>query len=166
VRVTALRQLAEIRHAEGLEDAGGVMERLAVRAIVARGRQLLLLSLPRNLDDKFPGGGVEPGDPAAALRREVLEECGAQVTSIGEPYGEAVEYMRALRPGEGALAGAGDDGAPAHRTRAATLTAVAEGVRPPASVAAACDWLAGRWPTARPGGDWPARPGGRAADRR
>ncbi|WP_034262736.1 NUDIX domain-containing protein [Actinospica robiniae] len=87
------RLLGEIHHAEGLDLAAGVVERTAVRAIVLRGRELLLLHSPHNADYKFPGGGVETGESDDdALRREMLEECGANVTAILEPFGEIVEY--------------------------------------------------------------------------
>lgn len=90
------RLLGEIYHADGLNTAGGVIERTAVRAIVLRGRELLLLYSPRNADYKFPGGGVEAGESDHdALRREMMEECGAQVSAIGEQFGDIVEYSRA-----------------------------------------------------------------------
>lgn len=90
------RLLGEIFHAKGLDPAGGVIERTAARAIVLRGRELLLLHSPRNADYKFPGGGVEPGESVHdALRREMLEECGAQVSAIGEQFGDIVEYSPA-----------------------------------------------------------------------
>lgn len=91
------RLLGEIYHAEGLDLAGGVVERTAARAVVLRGRELLLLHSPHNADYKFPGGGVEAGESEDdALRREMLEECGARVSEIGEPFGEIVEYSAAV----------------------------------------------------------------------
>lgn len=77
------RLLAELYHDEGLDLAGVVAERTSVRAIVLRGRELPLLHSPRDADYKFPGGGVEPGESEHdALRREVLEECGARVSEV------------------------------------------------------------------------------------
>ena len=80
------RLLAELYHDEGLDLAGVVAERTSVRAIVLRGRELPLLHSPRDADYKFPGGGVEPGESEHdALRREVLEECGAHVQIRAAP---------------------------------------------------------------------------------
>lgn len=94
------RLLGEIHHDPGLDSAAGrVVERTAVRAVALRGRELLLLHSPVNADYKFPGGGVEPGEsPHDALRREVMEECGAQVESIDEDFGDIVEYSVVLEP--------------------------------------------------------------------
>jgi 8-oxo-dGTP diphosphatase len=50
----------------------------------------------------LPGGGADEGEsPHATLRREVLEECGREVV-VGEPCGEALEYVHAR--GEGHFA--------------------------------------------------------------
>ena len=44
-------------------------------------------------DYKFPGGCVDEGEShAQALRREVSEECGAELTHIGEEIGAVIEY--------------------------------------------------------------------------
>jgi 8-oxo-dGTP pyrophosphatase MutT (NUDIX family) len=67
--------------------------RQAVRAIIRRGQELLMVYSPVNGDYKFPGGGVKRSeDHDAALRREVLEECGAQLTSVGSAFGKVIEY--------------------------------------------------------------------------
>ena len=90
------RLLGEIYHRDGLDVAGGVVERTAVRAVILRGRELLLLHSPHNGDYKFPGGGVERGETGDdALRRELEEECGAQLNAIGEEYGYIIEYSAA-----------------------------------------------------------------------
>jgi 8-oxo-dGTP pyrophosphatase MutT (NUDIX family) len=89
--------LARIVHTAGLSLDGRTVTRSAVRAIVCRRpRSLLLLHSPGNGDYKFPGGGVRPGESwQDALRREVLEECGARVLTIGDMFGEVVEYAAA-----------------------------------------------------------------------
>jgi 8-oxo-dGTP pyrophosphatase MutT (NUDIX family) len=93
------RILGRIHHADGLDLTGGTSERTAVRGIVLRGRDLLLLHSPHNADYKFPGGGVEPGENEHdALRREMLEECGAHVSAIGEHFGDIIEYSPAFEP--------------------------------------------------------------------
>lgn len=54
---------------------------------------------PVNGDYKFPGGGVDPGESQSqALCREVLEECGARVTEVGQPLGKIIEYDIAEEP--------------------------------------------------------------------
>ena len=41
----------------------------------------------------FPGGGVDEGEAREdALRREVREECGAELSRIGEEIGSVIEY--------------------------------------------------------------------------
>lgn len=43
----------------------------------------------------LPGGGIEPGESELeALKREVLEETGYQISTVAE-IGEAVEYIKA-----------------------------------------------------------------------
>lgn len=70
-----------------------VAERLATRAIVMRGSDILLLYTKRYDDYSLPGGGVEPGeDLEAALVRELAEETGAREIKIVEPFGLIEEY--------------------------------------------------------------------------
>lgn len=53
---------------------------------------------PVNGDYKFPGGGVEKGEnPEIALRREVAEECGMNLTRILRNIGCTVEYAIPLK---------------------------------------------------------------------
>lgn len=75
-----------------------VIPRYAVRAVIVRGGQLLMLG-SRHGDYKFPGGGVEPGEtPDAALTREIAEECGIAGARIGEHLVRAVERRPAGEP--------------------------------------------------------------------
>ena len=65
-------------------DPEGVVERTAVRAVIWRGPELLMVHSPVAGDYKFPGGGVEPGESLVdALVREVREECGRSVLRPG-----------------------------------------------------------------------------------
>jgi 8-oxo-dGTP pyrophosphatase MutT (NUDIX family) len=83
-------------HNRPLDLTGPTIERTAVRGVLHRGGDLLLLR-SRHGDYKFPGGGVEPGETfQSALRREFVEECGLQVVDVGELLGDTVEYVRAV----------------------------------------------------------------------
>jgi 8-oxo-dGTP diphosphatase len=78
-----------------------VIRRLAVRAITQREDRLLLLRATATGGYKFPGGGVEPGEhPEDALRRELDEECGRSLLTLGELDFVVVESRPATdRPG-------------------------------------------------------------------
>jgi 8-oxo-dGTP pyrophosphatase MutT (NUDIX family) len=76
---------------------GKSINREAVRAIIREDDMLLMVYSEVNGDYKFPGGGIQIGEtPAKALAREVLEECGAEVTYIGDPYAEIHEIDKPL----------------------------------------------------------------------
>lgn len=92
-----MKHLATLHHDPDLSDRGRVLERLAVKAVIARGRELLLLHVPATGEYKFPGGGVHPGEsPEGALARELAEECGATLLEVSGEYGEVVELSRPL----------------------------------------------------------------------
>ncbi|MBL0520461.1 NUDIX domain-containing protein [Aeromonas sp. 19NY04SH05-1] len=79
---------------------GSTLERLTVRAVVARDDELLLVHSRVNGDFMFPGGGVEAGEShAAALARELREECGAELLEVGALLGETREYRPAREQG-------------------------------------------------------------------
>lgn len=85
--------LAEIHRAEGINIHGKTIHRSAVRAVICRGRELLMVYSANVGDYKFPGGGVGAGEShAQALEREVLEECGAALARMGEEIGAVIEY--------------------------------------------------------------------------
>ncbi|MBN2626123.1 MAG: NUDIX domain-containing protein [Spirochaetales bacterium] len=74
-----------------------VLKREAVRAVIFRGSRLLMIYSAVAGDYKFPGGGLEEGETRMdALKREVLEECGARVTTVGRQIGEVVEERPAF----------------------------------------------------------------------
>jgi 8-oxo-dGTP pyrophosphatase MutT (NUDIX family) len=79
-----------------LVQGGRVIERTAVRGVLFRGRELLLLA-SRHGDYKFPGGGVEAGESHAdALRREFGEECGMVDVTVGPGLGSTIEEVPAI----------------------------------------------------------------------
>ncbi|TCO51765.1 8-oxo-dGTP pyrophosphatase MutT (NUDIX family) [Kribbella antiqua] len=81
-----------------LAPHGRVIERTAVRGVLFRGPELLLLA-SRHGDYKFPGGGVEPGEShPAAVRREFREECGLVDVSVGPGLGSTIEEVPAIEP--------------------------------------------------------------------
>jgi 8-oxo-dGTP pyrophosphatase MutT (NUDIX family) len=92
-----MRRLATLRH-PGTPVSGPEPHRLAVRALVRRAGQLLLVESSDG-DLALPGGGVEPGESLeGALRREVLEETGAVVQEVTDAFGEVVEHTPAMEP--------------------------------------------------------------------
>jgi 8-oxo-dGTP pyrophosphatase MutT (NUDIX family) len=82
-------------------DSDDVIRRLAVKAIAMVGGQVLMLQSGSAGDFKFPGGGVQPGeDAAAALARELDEECGRTLVELGAEALVVVERRPASdRPG-------------------------------------------------------------------
>jgi len=85
--------LTTLHRADGVNIHGRIVHRTAVRAVIQRGRYLLMVHSANISDYKFPGGGVDVGEAHEdALRREVREECGAELSHIGEEIGTVVEY--------------------------------------------------------------------------
>lgn len=81
-------------------EQAAMIHRTAVRAVIRRDQHLLLVHSTVGGDYKFPGGGLEPGEsPDEALVREVSEECGRAVTSVGEVLVTALEHRQAREPG-------------------------------------------------------------------
>lgn len=79
--------------------AGITLERQAVRAVILRGSEILLLYTRRYDDYSFPGGGLASGeDPLDGLRRELIEETGAQV-EVERYIGYIDEYRPPLKDG-------------------------------------------------------------------
>jgi 8-oxo-dGTP pyrophosphatase MutT (NUDIX family) len=89
--------LATFRSPE-LPPGGRLVERTAVRGVLFRGEDLLLLS-SRHGDYKFPGGGVESGESfEVALRREFREECGYAAVAVGAELATTCEEVAAIEP--------------------------------------------------------------------
>jgi 8-oxo-dGTP pyrophosphatase MutT (NUDIX family) len=88
-----MRILAEIHRSEGINIAGKNIYRNAVRGVILRGSDLLMVYSSNVGDYKFPGGGVDEGEShQQTLARELLEECGAALLSIDSALGAVIEY--------------------------------------------------------------------------
>jgi 8-oxo-dGTP pyrophosphatase MutT (NUDIX family) len=85
--------LAEIHRSKGIDTQGKTIYRNAVRGVILRGRNLLMVHSTTVGDYKFPGGGVDAGEShEQALRREIREECGALLIEFGQSLGSVIEY--------------------------------------------------------------------------
>ena len=79
---------------------GSSIKRHTVKGIVFQENKFLMLHSQTNKDYSFPGGGLEPGESKHdALKRELLEECGAKIIAIGSPIIETVEIYPAFDAG-------------------------------------------------------------------
>ncbi len=88
-----MQPLAEIHRSEGVNIHGRTIHRHAVRAVILRGQELLMIYSANVGDYKFPGGGVDEGEThTQALIREVKEECGMSLLSVGSEICRVVEY--------------------------------------------------------------------------
>jgi 8-oxo-dGTP pyrophosphatase MutT (NUDIX family) len=88
-----MKILTEIHRAEGINISGKTVYRTAVRAVILRGRELLMVYSSAVGDYKFPGGGVDLGEShEQALARELREECGASLLSVDGELGAVIEY--------------------------------------------------------------------------
>ena len=85
--------LTEIHRHKGINTTGRTIFRTAVRGVIQRGWNLLMVYSSAVGDYKFPGGGVENGEShEQALGREIHEECGALLVEFGESIGSIIEY--------------------------------------------------------------------------
>ena len=94
-----MTQLVRIVHGDEPAADAPRIRRLATRAVVRRGDDLLLLR-SRSGDYRFPGGGLDEGETVAAnLARELLEECGARLLRVDEQVLTVVDERPAREPG-------------------------------------------------------------------
>ena len=111
-----MKLLTTIYRHENVDIEGKTFFREAVRGIIFRDaittitpgpspingrgaseRELLMIYSPINGDYKFPGGGIEAGEPhEEALRREIHEESGATLTQVTGGVGKTIEYANAF----------------------------------------------------------------------
>lgn len=91
--------LAELIHPDLDSRQGIAFRRHAVRGIVLRDEQILLLFTERYNDFSLPGGGVDEGeDITTALQRELEEETGARDVRVHDHYGFIEEYRPYWKP--------------------------------------------------------------------
>ncbi len=91
--------LTEIYRSPGVNINGRTVYRTAVKGVVLRGRNLLLVYSSKVGDYDFPGGGLQEGEThAEGLDREIREECGMLVAHIGSEIGAVIEYDTPIEP--------------------------------------------------------------------
>lgn len=92
-----MRLLAEIDRTPGIPHQGRTINREAVRAIILKDNQLLMIQSSCDGDYKFPGGGIKKGEShQSALTREVNEESGARISKLIGEFGCVIEYDRPI----------------------------------------------------------------------
>lgn len=92
-----MRLLVEIDRTPGIQHKGRTVTREAVRAVILKEGQLLMIHSACDGDYKFPGGGIKKGEShQAALTREVNEESGARLTQFKGAFGCVIEYDRPI----------------------------------------------------------------------
>ena len=85
--------LTEIHRSPGVNIEGRTIYRTAVRGVILRGKDILMIYSSKAGDYKFPGGGVKRGEThAQALCREIEEECGMSLARMGSEIGVVIEY--------------------------------------------------------------------------
>jgi 8-oxo-dGTP diphosphatase len=88
-----MKILTEIHRSNGAVITGRTVHRTAVRAVILRGYELLMVHSTNVGDYKFPGGGVDEGEShEQALARELQEECGTSLLSVDGELGAVIEY--------------------------------------------------------------------------
>jgi len=88
-----MRILFEMDRQPNVPHLGRLLNREAVRAVILKGRKILLAYSQVHGDYKLPGGRIDLGEcPESALARELAEEIGGRMTSTAEPYGKTLEY--------------------------------------------------------------------------
>jgi len=81
---------------DNLDLSQKTFEREAVRGVILKDNELLMLYSQKYGDYAFPGGGVEKGETRfQALKREIIEECGIIISTDIDPLGKIIEYNKA-----------------------------------------------------------------------
>lgn len=78
------------------EPTSKVTSRTAIRGVIMDNNRLLMVSNNKG-DIKFPGGGVDPEEiHSDTVKREVKEETGYELASVGQELGRIIERRRDL----------------------------------------------------------------------
>ncbi|MBY3621047.1 NUDIX domain-containing protein [Acinetobacter sp. CUI P1] len=94
-----MKLIQKMIHQDVQSIEGNIYERRAVRGIILRGTDILLLYTKRYNDYSFPGGGVElDEDLLTGLRRELAEETGAAQVEVIREIGYIDEYRPHSKP--------------------------------------------------------------------
>ena len=92
-----MKFLKEFIKDKDLKLTGNNITREAVKGIIFRKNKILLIHSRVNNDYKFPGGGIEKNETHIdTLKRELFEECGADLTEVTESFGKVIEYSKAV----------------------------------------------------------------------
>jgi 8-oxo-dGTP diphosphatase len=92
--------LTEIHRSPGVNLTGKTVYRTAVKGVILRGRTLLMAYSSKMDEYDFPGGGLHEGEThAEGLHREIQEECGMLLASMGPEMGAVIEYDFPMEPG-------------------------------------------------------------------
>jgi len=92
-----MKLLSTIYRDKNVNSEGKTFLREAVRGIILREKKLLMIYSTVNGDYKFPGGGIDLGESHhEALRREISEECGAEMRLVTGKFGQIIEYAHAI----------------------------------------------------------------------
>jgi 8-oxo-dGTP pyrophosphatase MutT (NUDIX family) len=91
--------LTEIHRSPGVNTKGKTAYRTAVKGVILRGRTLLMVYSAKMDEYDFPGGGLHEGEThAEGLHREIREECGMLLASMGPEMGTVIEYDVPVEP--------------------------------------------------------------------
>jgi ADP-ribose pyrophosphatase YjhB (NUDIX family) len=94
-----MRILRSTSHTSIKKLSGSQFIRLATRAIILRGKNILLLYTKRYQDYSLPGGGIEAEETHHdALTRELKEETGARNVKNIKPFGLYEEFRPWHKP--------------------------------------------------------------------
>ncbi len=84
-----------IFHKNNIDLKSEIIERNAVRAVILKNKEILLVYSDVNDEYKFPGGGIKRGEnDYLALEREIKEEIGAILVKLNSKIGEIIEYNK------------------------------------------------------------------------
>lgn len=88
-----MRLIKKMTHKDIKKIEGKIYKRRASRGIIVKDSKILLLYTERYNDYSFPGGGVDDGeDLITGLKRELVEEVGAQNIEVLDSFGYIDEY--------------------------------------------------------------------------